>query len=259
MKRITYILTLFTLLVYWSLPVDAQSGLVGWWQGESNVNDTIGGNNGSITMQLSYVPGESGQAFDFLGGSVDIPNNPTLQPTNITIQMYVKSSGSGSYKYIASMASAGAYGLYTGGDGLVHLFCNTPSGQAFSAGPNSNGVIWDNNWHQLTAVFDGTYALIYVDGVLQTNKSGGYSDLSGSGPANLSYPAGDLVLGDYAVRFGANYSGLMDDVRIFNHALTAAEIMDTYTNPASPSLSAGLISWYKADGNANDSSGINNG
>ncbi|HEV2211697.1 MAG TPA: LamG-like jellyroll fold domain-containing protein, partial [Verrucomicrobiae bacterium] len=67
-------------------------GLVSWWKGEGNANDSLGANNGMLSASgASYAPGLVGQAFRFDGtnGYVQIADSPALKPTNVTVEAWV--------------------------------------------------------------------------------------------------------------------------------------------------------------------------
>src|SRR5258706_11407593 len=79
----------------------APSGLVSWWQGEGNAKDLEGGNDGTVFANatnntgggnVTYVPGEVGQAFSFDGNrdAVTVGNSVSLQLQNFTIDAWVK-------------------------------------------------------------------------------------------------------------------------------------------------------------------------
>ncbi len=106
----------------------------------------------------------------------------------------------------------------------------------------TNGVAGANNWilrgtmtdvllsggatvapHMNTFVHDITLGNVkaYLDGVLVNTVAQGPPTISGAGPFK--------VMG-YGSNVGAPSGGLLDDFRIYNHALTAAEVMNLYTS-----------------------------
>ncbi len=69
------------------------TGLVGWWQGNGNGNDSASTNNGTVESNVSFVPGLFGEAFSFPGtapGFVFIPDCNAFELTNsLTIAAWV--------------------------------------------------------------------------------------------------------------------------------------------------------------------------
>ena len=96
---------------------------------------------------------------------------------------------------------------------------------------STGSVLTPFEWNHIVATFDGTQYKIYVDGaeVYSTTK------LSGKTP----YPTQQLNIG----RIDNQFDGLIDDVRIYNRALDAAEIGLLYnlgdTNPGTIALRSG--------------------
>jgi len=232
------------------------TGLVSWWRGESNVVDSVGTNNGTLNVPLTYAPGYSGQAFSISGGIIQIPDNPALDPSNVTVQAWVKATSPGAYRYVVCKArGAGgvSYALYTGGGAGLIFFVNLAAGGGSVLSPSADGnIVWDGNWHMATGVYDGTTAHLYIDGVEVGSGTGGTGNIDYSSPQ-------PLLFGDYQVAGGLPYAGSLDEVKIFGRALDATDASDTYDNPNSAAGTNGLVSWYKAEGNANDSYSTNNG
>jgi len=234
------------------------SGLVSWWQGESNVLDSVGSNNGALNVPLSYAAGYSGQAFFISGGIIQVPDAPSLDPSNVTVQAWVNATSPGAYRYVickARGAGGVSYALYTGGGAGLIFFVNLASGGGSVLSPSADGnVVWDGNWHLATGVFDGTTAHLYVDGV----EIGSGTTTASTNGIDYSNPQ-PLLFGDYQVAGGLPYAGLLDEVKIFVRALSSSDVLDTYNNGNSPAGTNGLVSWYKAEGNALDSWSTNNG
>src|SRR5450631_1074757 len=66
----------------WAACISPPGGLAGWWAGESNANDVLGFNPGTIQGNTVFQAGEVGQGFVFDGtnGYVQIPDAYGLSP-----------------------------------------------------------------------------------------------------------------------------------------------------------------------------------
>src|SRR4051812_44972362 len=72
--------------------VQAPSALVGWWSGDGNATDLVGGNNGSLQGgATASAAGFVGSAFGFDGISsyVQVPDSAVFHPSNLTIEAWV--------------------------------------------------------------------------------------------------------------------------------------------------------------------------
>src|SRR4051812_11991301 len=99
MKRLMKRLMVVLALVSSPLVLSAQSP-VSWWQGESNLLDSAGTNNGFLDpFKFSYGTGISGQDFNFNGAFVNVPRSTTLEPANVTVQLWVKGTSPGLYLF----------------------------------------------------------------------------------------------------------------------------------------------------------------
>ena len=78
---------------------------------------------------------------------------------------------------------------------------------------SSEASVADGNWHRIGFVWDGSYRHLYVDGVEVARDDAPQSTLKGSD--------GDLYLGaGSTLAPGIFFSGLIDDVRIYNRAVS---------------------------------------
>ena len=113
--------------------VPPPSGLVSWWQGESNALDSVGANPGTWVGAAAFAPGVVGQAFSFNGSSyVSIPSTSSLSFSGhspMSLETWVYRTGSattmhilgkrggcylGDIEYQMSMDPAERAGLYRG-------------------------------------------------------------------------------------------------------------------------------------------------
>ncbi len=82
------------------------------------------------------------------------------------------------------------------------------SGQALV----SQTVITDNNWHHIGLVWDGSYRTLYVDDVIAAIDTSSQTTLSGSTNGLYIGCGKDKAAGSF-------WSGMIDDVRIYNRAI----------------------------------------
>ena len=148
-------------------------GLVSWWKGEENADDSNGLNNGTLVGGVTFAAGEVGMAFDLNGSSqyVDVPDSPSLNPTNqVTVEAWiyprlplnpisapiVKKAGLG--------ASGQIYGYMVEFDGTsaVRFLMYASGGQAWV--PTPAGAITVNQWSHVAGLYDGTNASFYLNG-----------------------------------------------------------------------------------------------
>ena len=100
---------------------------------------------------------------------------------------------------------------FQGGDGTTWPSLNVAS----------DGTLTDTDWHHLAGTFDGTTGRLYLDGVAT-----GTPDTSGSLVTNnLNLYIGRNTDPDVATTY---FNGLIDDVRIYNRALSAQEVKQLY-------------------------------
>ena len=207
--------------------VPVPSGIVAWWRGEGNANDSIGANNGTLVGGAGFAPGEAGQAFSFDGTSsyVSIPDSPSVDVLSdrITVEAWIKvnhltanpdwegivTKGNASWRLLAT---AGAKTVYFASSGT------TPNNDIYGT-RNVN----DGNWHYVAAVYDGTNLSLYVDGTLDVSKAASGSIWRNSDPVCIGYIANTGLPGNY------HFDGLIDEVSIYSRALSSNEIAAIYS------------------------------
>ncbi|MGB6744794.1 MAG: Ig-like domain-containing protein [Terracidiphilus sp.] len=221
------------------------SGLVSWWPGNDNPNDIIGGNNGTLKNGAGYGLGEVDDAFS-LNGSNEYVLIGQPVPTNLQIQSAITLSawiyapalpvnnGGGSYGFIAGSQSDGNFGgatIFLDG-GTNEDVTGTPPGHIdFQIG---DGSAWHdtetmtqiplNQWVLVTATRTANNAgQIYFNGVLQPT---GTPNAQWTG--TISYPSSDWFAIGQEVNENRAFNGLIDEVQIYNAALTAGQVQAIY-------------------------------
>jgi hypothetical protein len=230
------------------LPAD---GLVAWYPFNGNANDESGnGYNGQAqgAILTSNRFGNSNRAYSFNGNLDNITTS--LQQTNIssyTVSAWFKTnhggwiltgrqvdSGDHSIRMLVNIdgVTAGGYGVLYGTDGDGNTDLTTTVA-------NYN----DNQWHHAVGVWDGVNSSVvsqfqmklYIDGALVPQTPGTSVGNGGYG-GHPNIP----ISGNSVCRFGispGNYApqslvGQLDDIAIYNRALTAAEVTSLYTATA---------------------------
>ncbi|NNJ96112.1 MAG: serine hydrolase [Gammaproteobacteria bacterium] len=185
--------------------------------GGLNVMDSIGPSDG-IVVGSTWVAGVSGSALDFdgAGDHVAIHNTPELdiKGTQLTLSawLYPHDGGtSGGSRIISKRTNAGGsdtFAMYTQNNRIRFRI-------------NGQDMISDysftlNQWLHVTMVYDGVDKRIYVNGILDTALPQPKTD-----PIDMSIRRVHLGMREGEIRY---FNGLLDDIRIYDTALTAVEI-----------------------------------
>jgi hypothetical protein len=172
-------------------------------------------------------------------------NFTKLESQRLTVAAWMKRAGfPGPGQYIVAKGDencmASSYGISTGPNDSPGLrFFVWTRGYGFlntAVAPNS---VWDGAWHLVAGTFDGIYLRFYVDGTEIGDPTGA------AGPISYHVPYAVLGIGDssFAEQCPGVFAGSLDDVQIFDRALTTPEIAAlaappaTTPNPGTPASS----------------------
>jgi hypothetical protein len=201
-------------------PMDAGSG--------STLEDkTELGNDGAIegsSWNGESKIGENCLDFDGEDDKVDLFNEENFRLPKFSISAWAKTSlDDGTAIFFRGDADQYEYLLYnTGGDSSIRVYVTDSSGSSYYA---KTSAATDGNWHHFVGTWDGTELKIFMDGSLQESVEVGDITLySSSGNVNIGYYS---TGNDY-------FEGNIDEVRIYNRALSTPEIKALY-NLSSPS------------------------
>jgi hypothetical protein len=198
-----------------------KTGPIACWnfdEGEGDtVKDSAGENNGKIT-NAKWVDGKVGKALDFDGQSayVEIPHSDALNLTQaITIEAWVKHRGEYIYSWEAILAK---------GDSAYRIHFDETD-QSFGLGLNGMGQYWNqqsgvvpepDKWYFFVATFDRGKACLYVDG-----KQAAATEQA---PTEIMTNNYSIIIGENNESPGRYFNGTIDEVKIYNRALTAEEV-----------------------------------
>ncbi|MCX7771093.1 MAG: CSLREA domain-containing protein, partial [Proteobacteria bacterium] len=208
------------------------SGMVSWWKAENNALDVAGSSNGILMNGATFAQGLVGQAFSFDGEDdyVVVGNSSSLKPSQFTIDAWVKING-----FPSQFNTVISHGSMTGSENSYFLGFSTSGILQFFTFHNEIGhdqlnapnPVSTNEWHHIAGTFDGTTKKIYIDGVLVASKIISRPIVYDNSPVLIGQ---DL---DNGMPSGNIFYGLIDELEIFNRALTAGEIQAIYTSGSS--------------------------
>lgn len=246
-------------------PTAVDTGLKGYWSfNGSDLSGTTAydrsgvSSTGTLTNGPAVVEGVNGQALRFDGSDdyVTVPHGTTSDPTTqITLSAWVKRSGIGSQQFIigkgrAASISNNYYILQFTASNLLNLtLADTTTVYSVS----SNSTITDtNSWHHIVGTWDGATMRLFINGIQDKNTA------AFTGPLDVDND--DLTIGNRGVFFNRPFHGILDEVRIYNRAITSSEIKAQYdagnpdksnTSASQPQgtgrLDSGLVAYYPLD------------
>ena len=191
--------------------VPPPSGMVAWWPGDGNALDLAGGNNATWLGTVAYTTGEVGQAFSLNGSSyLQVPSSASLSPTAaITIDAWIHPTATATSRIVDKITAGGNDGY------LLDLYGGKLRLLVDSVGLSGATTLQANTTYHVAGTFDGTTMTVYVNG-----SSDGSVPYNGTIPVN-ALPVRIGVDSTGAANF---FTGWVDEVEIFNRALSQAEI-----------------------------------
>ncbi|MBI3734038.1 MAG: lamin tail domain-containing protein [Chloroflexi bacterium] len=202
--------------------IQPPDGLVSWWRGEGDAIDSKGSNNGVLVNGVNFAPGMVGQGFQFSGGGdyVTVPDATSLNPTTYSVEGWIYATTPvGDWRTILTKGSNynESYKLQFDSTRMFVLEVVNVGGNRTSLDTGANSILL-NTWLHLAGTYDGNTASLYMNGSLVSTVN-----INGTLQSNSS----PLVIGggDPGI---LSFSGLIDEVSIYNRALTNSEIQGIY-------------------------------
>ncbi len=273
------------------------SGLVGYWPFNGNANDESGnGNNGTVNGATLTTDrfGVANKAYSFNSNYISVPHNSIFNfETNnsVTVSLWFNTTNIVGSLFVQKQSGEGVtqngfnVGLLNVNTNLAGISQKLPGVMSLASTPSS--IINVNNWYHFVYVFNNGLASLYLNGQLVHSQTDPGCTV-GNSNTNLIFGYG-LPSNSYY------YQGKLDDIAIYNRALTQQEISNLYSSSVPPSitttvspstincgesatllassssfsqpcqkadfplsLQSGLVGYWPFCGNANDASGNGN-
>ncbi len=212
------------------LPPNLQNGLVGYWPFCGNANDASGnGNNGTVNGATLTTDrfGNLNNAYNFNNNFIQVPSNSSLNNPQGTVNFWINTTGGNLMVPIKKNnfmnAANEQYSFALNFSNLLSLKYNSscqPSIGWSSFGGN-NPILTNGNWHMVTATYS-TEVNVYIDGILKSTSIPPSS--------SIDICSGDIQFGREWSSFVNYYIGKLDDIGIWNRALTPQEIQQLYSS-----------------------------
>jgi len=233
-------------------PIDPGiDGLIAHYAFENDTLDSSGNAlDGTIIGDPVFVDGVEGLALDFNGDDyVDCGGNVEFSFTNaMTVSTWVKirSITTAWMAMIAKGENAWRLGFNNDTTGVHYAF--TGGARGWQAANTATELDFDQ-WYHVAATYDTNVgATVYINGVPDASNP----DLGGIVTNEFS-----LLLGDNPEATGRFLDGMLDEVEIYDRALSGNEIRYLAGERATPvdPGSDGLVAYYALESDANDNSG----
>ncbi|MHC4071953.1 MAG: LamG-like jellyroll fold domain-containing protein [Planctomycetota bacterium] len=191
-----------TLVAHWPLD-EAQGGIA---------YDSALDCDGTLVGGPLWQPdgGAVAGALQFDGVDDYVSTDPVLNPADGAFSVVAWIMGGAPSQVILSQADGANWLCTDSVEGNLMTGLVPPAGRSPSPPLVSESTITDGNWHRIGFVWDGSNRILYVDDV----------EVARDTATNLEFAVGGLYIGTgNAVQSGTFFSGLIDDVRIYNRAV----------------------------------------
>ena len=235
-----------------NLFIAENTGLVAFYPFNGDADDESGNTNhgavnGAALTTDRFGAANSAYEFDGIDDFIVIPNHSTFNVAdNMTISAWIKSSNTSGPRVILSKwnDNAGDHSFIFKDDNTsdklrIQLSKQTNSDLADLIGTTSIPI---GNWIFVAATLSENTVKLYINGNL---------DATILATGSIRQSITDLLIGAVYTGGGIteNFSGSLDDIKIYNKGLTQEEIKNEYRD---------LVAYYPFNGNANDESGNTN-
>ncbi len=228
MNKTYMILFVMVLLVCSFVSANLNSGLVAYYNFNQtgNLTDQVFGimNSSSDTVESKTATGINNNAWEFVAVNDD---KVDMMPTNLgsmgganprTVNVWVKIDDVSTYDVVFSYGASGTGEEMSAAfrtDNLLSLWGSSADS------PDISFTTVGGVWYMFTAIYNGTYGFLYVNGTNMWNGSLTWNT------ATTSFVIGDRITNPGS---SANYDGVIDEMGMWNRTLTDNELLELYNN-----------------------------
>jgi len=178
----------------------------------NSINDTVGNDYGTLYGNYSWI---NGSVYFSRNSSVVFPSSMLQSGSSpvFSVTAWIKSYNNSSVRQAIF-----TFGNTTYTNGALYVFLqngNFRTDFAFTPGPQGTANLFDNQWHFVSATYDLTTLIIYVDGAAAGNQA-----------MTANFGTGYNLIGSDN-QFD-QFCGYIADLRVFNVTLTATQIFNLY-------------------------------
>ena len=205
--------------------------LIHWWPLNGNTND-YGVNNIALINNGATVnsAGKIGKCYSFSNNNMVVATSDIISAAELSLCLWLKLSTSHSgYAQVLVLGTSGTSwnnircGIDINGDGRIYFNVSSGSANTYIYSPLNYK---DNIWHHITGIYNNGSLQLYIDGIqVAAGTTTNVPGLSGT----------SIYVGGNAGGEKANNGDCLNDIRIYNHALSVKEVKE---------ISKGLILHY---------------
>ncbi len=219
-------------------------GLVGYWSfndgsGSTITRDSSGLNNTGTLVNMNTSGNEtSGWAtdckygnclrFDKVDDTISVGDKNSLEPQRFSLVAWIKHLGSTDFQTIHTKSTYGTfegYEIYVIPNNRIEFWMGNGV-QSFSF--TSNSILNPNTWYHVIGIYDGGSMKIYINGLPDNELPTGSQTIYYAG---TSFAVGSHYSGRY-------FNGTIDEVSVYNRALSDQEVRQLYSGLLLPGKTA---------------------
>ena len=206
--------------------VQADSPSAYWRLGETSgptVQDSAGSHYGTANAVVFGRPGaitndnDTALGFDGTSSFIEVPYSPDLNTPAFSLECWAKPALEKSSRVIDSYASS--QGFYLDAFWVTSTWSFSMEGSSWTFLDSRRIVA--NQWNHLAVTYNGSNACLYVNGVLSATQAGATYHPNISGPITFGMSTSNA-------NPGAAFMGDLDEVAVYDHALSADRVVVHY-------------------------------